>query len=84
MSFGAEVVARVLGFGELPTRRLRRAVGGGLLVMAVAMPVTFRHGLELYAQREGQQITQRFIDPMLQRLAPSTPPVVGSEAQRQP
>jgi hypothetical protein len=84
MSFGAEIVAKVLGLPELPSRRIRQAMGAGMLVAAIAFPVTFRHGIELYAQREARQITQRLIDPLLQQLARSTPPAVGGKNTRQP
>ena len=73
MSFGAELVARVLGLPEIPDRAVRRIIGYFLMTMALVMPITFRHGLELYAQRESQVIIHRFIDPMLARLSQLSP-----------
>lgn len=72
MSFGAELVAQVLGLPDIPVRIVRKVIAGFIVVMALSMPITFGHGIELYAQREAAQITARFLDPMLKAIQPQS------------
>jgi hypothetical protein len=76
MSFGAELVARVLGLPEVPVRAVQRGIWLFLIVMIVAMPITFRHGLTLFAQQRAEQIEHQILDPLLAQLQrmPTTPP----------
>lgn len=88
MSFGAEVVARTLGLSDVPVRAVRRAGACLLLVTAVTMPITFRHGLVLFADREAQQIVQRFVDPLIKQVQQQSPPAPAhappTDSSRQP
>jgi hypothetical protein len=87
MSFGAQLVAWVLGLPEVPVRLVRRLIAGFLIAMMVAMPITFRHGIELFAQREAQQWAHKLIDPLmtqLQRMPTTLTPAPGPTAARPP
>jgi hypothetical protein len=83
MSFGAELVARALGLPELPWPRITRAIVVFLAFMTIAMPITFRHGVELYVQRESQQLMHTVVDPLLhqlqQQLTPRVPPTLPDQ-----
>ena len=68
MSFGAELIARVLGLPEVPVRAVQRTTSLFLIAMALSMPITFRHGLELFAQQKAQEIEHQFIDPLMTQL----------------
>lgn len=87
MSFGAQLIARVLGLPDIPMRAVRRTIGLFLLAMAIAMPVTFRHGIELYANQESQRIVKQWLNPMLARLQnqvdhSNTPTTIDRSAKR--
>lgn len=58
MDIGARAVAEALGLPKLRNRTYKRIIGGFLLFMMFAMPITFRHGLQIYMNKEQARFTK--------------------------
>ena len=58
MSFGDNLVGHALDGAGLPSHAIQHGCALFLAVMMVAFPITFRHGIVAYAQREARELTK--------------------------
>jgi hypothetical protein len=73
MNTPAKLVAELFDLLDFPVRRLQMLVRVALMVIALTMPVTFRHALVVYADAQAARIQQQVVQPLLNRLTRPQP-----------
>ena len=66
---GSGLVSRAFDLVDFPSRAAQKCIAAFLAFVAIVMPITFKHGLEAYAQHQAANLERQVVAPMLYELA---------------